>query len=414
MRTVREMGEAAQRASRELMLADTKQKNAALTAAAKALDKRRSEILSANALDVKNAREGGMSEAFIDRLALNDARIDDMIKGVEEIVELPDPVGVTLERRELSSGFELEKLTTPIGVIAVIFESRPNVAADSAALCVKSGNAVILRGGKEAINSTTAICAAFSEALAESGLPAEGVQLVLDTTRESATQLMRMNEYVDLLIPRGGRGLINSVVENASVPVIETGAGVCHVYIDRDADLDMAAEILYNAKTSRPSVCNSCECALVHKDIAAEFLPKAKALLDEYSVEIRGDKRTREILPDSAPAAEDDWGYEYNDMILACRVVDSPAEAIEHITRYGTKHSEAIVTNDAQTAEDFLNRVDAAAVYHNVSTRFTDGGVFGLGAEIGISTQKLHARGPLGLRELTSYKYKLRGSGQIR
>lgn len=414
MKTVRELGATAKAASRALALAASAQKNAALTSAARALDERRALILEANALDVKNARAGGMSEAFIDRLTLTDARIDGMIEGVLEIVGLKDPVGVMLERRELECGLSLEKITTPIGVIAVIFESRPNVAADSAALCIKSGNAVILRGGKEAINSTTAICAAFSAALAEAELPAEGVQLVGDTTRESATQLMTLNEYIDLLIPRGGRGLIRSVVDNASVPVIETGAGVCHVYVDKDADLDMAAKILFNAKTSRPSVCNACECALVHKDIAAEFLPKAKALLDAIPVEIRGDERTREIIPGCTPAAEDDWGCEYNDMILACRVVDSVDEAIEHVARCGTGHSEAIVTDNISTAESYLNRVDAAAVYHNASTRFTDGGVFGLGAEIGISTQKLHARGPLGLMELMSYKYKLRGAGQVR
>ena len=306
MKTVRELGAAAKAASRGLALATTEQKNAALTSAARALDERRALILEANTLDVENAKAGGMSEAFIDRLTLTDARIDGMIEGVLEIVELDDPVGVTLERRELECGLSLEKLTTPIGVIAVIFESRPNVAADSAALCIKSGNAVILRGGKEAINSTTAICAAFSGALAEAGLPAEGAQLVGDTTRESATQLMTLNEYIDLLIPRGGRGLIRSVVDNASVPVIETGAGVCHVYIDKDADLDMAAKILFNAKTSRPSVCNACECALVHEAVAEEFLPRAKALLDVIPVEIRGDGRTCEIIPGCLPATEDD------------------------------------------------------------------------------------------------------------
>ncbi|MDO4567008.1 MAG: glutamate-5-semialdehyde dehydrogenase, partial [Oscillospiraceae bacterium] len=289
-----------------------------------------------------------------------------------------------------------------------------NVAADSAALCLKSGNAVILRGGKEAINSTCAICEALSSALVEAGLPADCVQLVRDTSRESARELMRLNEFVDLLVPRGGAGLIRSVIENSTVPVIETGAGVCHIYVDKDADLEMAAQILYNAKTSRPSVCNACECALVHNDIAEAFLPRAKELLDKKSVEIRADAAALANLPEATPAAAGDWGKEYGDLILAVKTVSSMEEALEHIASCGTGHSEAIVTNNAVAAEEFLNRVDAAAVYHNASTRFTDGGEFGLGAEIGISTQKLHARGPLGVRELVSYKYKLRGEGQVR
>lgn len=381
---------------------------------ASALDEARAKILAANARDIENAKKWGMTDAFIDRLALTNARIDGIVESVRDIVGLEDPVGIVLSRSETDNGLLIEKLTVPIGVIAVIFESRPNVAADSAALCLKSGNAVILRGGKEAICSTTAICDAIRGALFAAELPRDCVQLVEDTSREGAFELMRLNGYVDLLIPRGGAGLIRSVVENASVPVIETGAGVCHVYIDKDANLEMGAQILYNAKTSRPSVCNACECALVHRDVAKQFLPMAKALLDKSGVEIRGDARTKQILPDCTSACDSDWGHEYNDYILACRVVDSEEAAIEHILKYSTMHSEAIVTDNPATAEDFLNRVDAAAVYHNASTRFTDGGVFGLGAEIGISTQKLHARGPLGLREIVSYKYKIRGAGQVR
>ena len=409
-----EMGKKAQSAARLLAVTTSDTRNAALAACARALLDSKAAILEQNALDLTAGKEAGLSDAMLDRLALTEERIAGMADGMLNVYTLPDPLGVTLERRELSSGILLEKVSVPIGVIAVVYESRPNVTADSAALCLKSGNAVILRGGKEAIHSNMAIAGALREAVASAGLPEDCIQLVTDTTRESANALMKLNGYVDVLIPRGGRGLIRAVVENATVPVIETGAGTCHIYVDKDADLDMAAKILFNAKASRPSVCNACECVLIHKDVAGRFLPKAEALLEQKNVEIRGDERVRAILPSAVPAADEDWGKEYNDYILAAKVVDSMDEALEHIYRYGTKHSEAIVTENLEAAERFLNEVDAAAVYHNASTRFTDGGEFGMGAEIGISTQKLHARGPLGLRELTSMKYKLQGKGQVR
>ncbi len=409
-----EMGKKAQSAARLLAVTTSDTRNAALAACARALLDSKAAILEQNALDLAAGKEAGLSDAMLDRLALTEERIAGMADGMLNVYTLPDPLGVTLERRELSSGILLEKVSVPIGVIAVVYESRPNVTADSAALCLKSGNAVILRGGKEAIHSNMAIAGALREAVASAGLPEDCIQLVTDTTRESANALMKLNGYVDVLIPRGGRGLIRAVVENATVPVIETGAGTCHIYVDKDADLDMAAKILFNAKASRPSVCNACECVLIHKDVAGRFLPKAEALLEQKNVEIRGDERVRAILPSAVPAADEDWGKEYNDYILAAKVVDSMDEALEHIYRYGTKHSEAIVTENLEAAERFLNEVDAAAVYHNASTRFTDGGEFGMGAEIGISTQKLHARGPLGLRELTSMKYKLHGKGQVR
>ena len=409
-----EMGKKAQSAARLLAVTTSDTRNAALAACARALLNSKAAILEQNALDLAAGKEAGLSDAMLDRLALTEERIAGMADGMLNVYTLPDPLGVTLERRELSSGILLEKVSVPIGVIAVVYESRPNVTADSAALCLKSGNAVILRGGKEAIHSNMAIAGALREAAASAGLPEDCIQLVTDTTRESANALMKLNGYVDVLIPRGGRGLIRAVVENATVPVIETGAGTCHIYVDKDADLDMAAKILFNAKASRPSVCNACECVLIHKDVAGRFLPKAEALLEQKNVEIRGDERVRAILPSAVPAADEDWGKEYNDYILAAKVVDSMDEALEHIYRYGTKHSEAIVTENLEAAERFLNEVDAAAVYHNASTRFTDGGEFGMGAEIGISTQKLHARGPLGLRELTSMKYKLHGKGQVR
>ena len=409
-----EMGKKAQSAARLLAVTTADTRNAALAACARSLLDNKAAILEQNALDLADGKEAGLSEAMLDRLALTPERIAGMADGMLSVYTLPDPLGVTLESRTLSSGILLEKVSVPIGVIAVVYESRPNVTADSAALCLKSGNAVILRGGKEAIHSNMAIADALRAAVASAGLPEDCIQLVTDTTRESANALMKLNGYVDVLIPRGGRGLIRAVVENATVPVIETGAGTCHIYVDKDADLGMAAKILFNAKASRPSVCNACECVLVHKDAAGRFLPMAEALLAQKHVEIRGDERVQAILPSAVPATDEDWGKEYNDYILAAKVVDSMDEALEHIYRYGTKHSEAIVTESLEAAERFLNEVDAAAVYHNASTRFTDGGEFGMGAEIGISTQKLHARGPLGLRELTSMKYKLHGKGQVR
>lgn len=412
--TLLEIGQRAQSAARALAIAPQQARDAALAACAQALLDNQREILAQNELDLCAGRASGLTDAMLDRLALSAGRIQGMADGLLAVRALPDPLGRMLEQRTLPNGLRLEKISVPIGVLAVVYEARPNVTADSAALCLKSGNAVILRGGKEAIHSNTAIASALRAAIAQAGLPQDSVQLITDTSRESAAELMRLNGYVDALIPRGGKGLIRAVVENASVPVIETGAGVCHVFVDKDAQLEMAVQIVFNAKTSRPSVCNACECVLVHEAIAASFLPAMAASLSTKNVEIRGDARTCALLPTARPATDEDWGKEYNDYILAVKVVDSLKEAMEHIYRYGTKHSECIVTQNMDAAETFLRGVDAAAVYHNASTRFTDGGEFGLGAEIGISTQKLHARGPLGLRELTSMKYILHGNGQVR
>ena len=348
------------------------------------------------------------------RLRLNEARIAGMAQGMREIVALPDPVGRVLSGGNRPNGLQIVKVAVPLGVVAVIFEARPNVTVDAAALCLKSGNAVILRGGKEAIHSNQAIAAVMRAALEQAGLPQDCIQLVADTSRDSANELMRLNAYVDVLIPRGGGGLIRAVVEHATVPVIETGVGNCHVYVDQAADLEMAAEIVFNAKTSRPSVCNACESLLVHRGIAEQALPLIKRRLDEKQVVLRGDKAACAILPGIEAAQEADWSTEYLDYILSVKVVGSIEEAIAHIGRYGTGHSECIVTQNYSAAEQFLNEVDAAAVYVNASTRYTDGGEFGFGAEIGISTQKLHARGPLGLSELTSVKYKIYGAGQVR
>ncbi|MEG2233928.1 MAG: glutamate-5-semialdehyde dehydrogenase [Oscillospiraceae bacterium] len=414
MKTVLEIGKAAVKAKRVLATASSEMKNRALCIIAQELKKNAKAILQANDIDIADGKRAGLSEAMTDRLTLSEPRIDGICDGVLQLCAMADPVGRVLSEDIKQNGLKIQKVTVPIGVIAVIFEARPNVAVDSAALCLKSGNAVILRGGREAISSNRALCDIMRGAIARAGLPEDCIQLVEDTGHESANELMKLNGYVDVLIPRGGRGLIKAVVQNASVPVIETGAGTCHIYIDRDADLEMAAKIVDNAKTSRPSVCNACECILVHADIAQKFLPMVKALLDAHSVEIRADESARAILKDSIPASDSDWGREYNDYILACRVVDSVSDAVEHIYRYGTSHSEAIVTRNEETAKYFVDNIDAAAVYVNASTRFTDGGEFGLGAEIGISTQKLHARGPLGLNELTSYKYKIFGNGQIR
>ncbi len=404
----------AKAAERILALADTDTKNRALHAAADALEAAAETIIAENEKDLTAGRENGLSEALLDRLALNRERIAGMADGMRQIASLADPVGVVLEEFERPNGLHLTKRTVPIGVIAVIYEARPNVTADSAALCLKSGNVVILRGGKEAIRSNTAVAQVLRRAIGVAGLPEDCVQLIEDTSRETATALMKLNGGVDLLIPRGGAGLIRSVVQNATVPVIETGAGTCQTYVDKDADLAMAVEIVYNAKTSRPSVCNACECVLVHQDIAKEFLAAAEKKLKEKNVALRADDVCYGYLSQAEHANEDDWGREYNDYILAVRQVADVEEAIDYIDQFGTGHSECIVTENEETAERFLRCVDAAAVYVNASTRFTDGGEFGLGAEIGISTQKLHARGPLGLRELTSYKYEIRGKGQVR
>ena len=411
--TIHDMGARAKAAARVLANAGSL-KETALLHAAGALWQRREEILSANALDLAAGREAGMSQALLDRLALTESRVQGMSSAVEQVAKAADPVGKVLSGQTLANGLRLEKVTVPLGVIGIIYEARPNVTSDAAALCLKAGNAVILRGGKEAFRSNQAVTKVLREALEEKGLPGDSVQLVEDTSRRSAQELMALTDYLDVLIPRGGAGLIRSVKENARVPVIETGVGNCHVYVDKDADLDMAADIIYNAKCSRPSVCNAIETILVHRDAAEEALPKIKARLDEKQVELRGCERARAILPEITPAVPEDWETEYLDYILAVKVVDSLEEALEHIARYSTRHSECIVTERYSTAQRFLQEVDAAAVYVNASTRFTDGGEFGLGAEIGISTQKLHARGPMGLEQLVSYKFLIRGSGQIR
>jgi len=408
-------GKAAKAASRRLAVCSTQEKNAALLAIARALESQKDRILSANNVDMENAVKSGMKKSMQDRLALTPARIDGIVDGVRQVAALPDPIGEAVSMVRRPNGLIIAQIRVPIGVIAMIYEARPNVTVDSAVLCLKSGNAAILRGGKEAFESNKALVDIMREAIAEAGLPADCVSLVQDTSRESATELMRLNRYVNLLIPRGGAGLIRSVVENATVPVIETGVGNCHVYVDDSADLDMAVSIVRNAKCSRPSVCNAMETLLVARSIAGRFLPMLKPALDEYSVELRGDEETQAILGSCVvPATEEDWATEYGDYILAVKVVSGIDEAMEHIARYGTGHSEAIVTSDYANSQRFLQEVDAAAVYVNASTRFTDGGEFGLGAEIGISTQKMHARGPMGLRELTSTKYIVYGSGQIR
>ena len=414
MTTLEIMGAKAKEASRFLMTAGSK-KDDALLAIAKALREHSEEIIKANSVDIKNGEEAGLTVSLLDRLRLDEARIEGMAVGVEQVAALPDPVGRVLDGRTLKNGLKIQKVSVPMGVIGIIYEARPNVTSDAAALCLKAGNAVILRGGKEAINSNTAIMAVMREAVKNVGFPEDCVALVTDTTRQSATELMQLSEYLDVLIPRGGAGLIKSVVNNSKVPVIETGVGNCHVYVDDSADIKMAADIVFNAKTSRPSVCNAIETVLVHADIADKALPAIKAELDKMNVEIRGCERTKQILGDSIiPATEDDYAREFLDYILAIKVVDSIDDAIAHIANYSSGHSESIVTSDYRNADKFTSCVDSAAVYVNASTRFTDGGEFGLGAEIGISTQKLHARGPMGLNELTSNKYIIHGDGQIR
>lgn len=413
MTELQKMGAAAKEAAAVLRTAGEK-KRRALLEAAQALRAAAPEILAANAVDLAAARENGMRDAMLDRLTLTEARIEAMAQGVEDVAAQRDPVGRVLSGETRPNGLKIEKVTVPMGVIGIIFEARPNVTSDAAALCLMAGSAVILRGGKEAFHSNMAVTSVLQAALERAGLPRTAVQLVQDTSRESSREMMGLVGYLDLLIPRGGAGLIRAVVENARVPVIETGVGNCHVYVDESADIDMAAEIIFNAKTSRPSVCNAIETILVHEKIAERALPAIAARLREKQVELRGDDRTRAILPEAVPASEADWETEYLDYILAARVVDSLDEAVAHIARYSSGHSECIVTRDLRAAEAFTARVDSAAVYVNASTRFTDGGEMGLGAEIGISTQKLHARGPMGLNEIVSYKYVIRGDGQVR
>ena len=410
--TLEEIGAKAKKASYSLSCMGSAKKNEALLAMANAIRENYAYIIEKNAEDIEAAR-GKIKDSLIDRLSLDEKRVNSMADGIEDVISLPDPRGVGLGSSVRPNGLKIEKVRVPLGVIAIIYEARPNVTADAAALTLKSGNAVILRGGKEAIRSNEAIVKVMRGALEKCGIDPNAVQLIEDTSRETANALMKLNKYVDVLIPRGGAGLIKSVVENSTVPVIETGTGNCHVYVDSLCDLDMAANIVFNAKTSRPSVCNAEESLLVHKDIAEIFLPYVKERLDAKNVEIRGCERTAKIIP-CTPATEEDFYTEFLDYIISVKVVDSLEEAIEHINLHGTKHSECIVTSSYENSREFLSKVDAAAVYVNASTRFTDGGEFGLGAEIGISTQKLHARGPMGLNELTTVKFCVYGDGQTR
>ena len=414
--TTQELLQRARAAKWDIAAADTAAKNRALLAMAKALEEHSGDILAANRLDLEAAR-GTISEVMLDRLALSPDRISGMAAGLREVAELPDPVGAVLSRVERPNGLVIEKTAVPMGVIAIIYESRPNVTSDAAALALKAGSACVLRGGKEAHRSAAAITDALREGLAAAGLSPDVLQLVEDTSRTSANELMAARGLVDLLIPRGGAGLIRACVDNAAVPVLETGTGICHIYVDAYADLDMALEIMENAKCSRPSVCNAAEVCLVHREVAREFLPKLKDRLEHnrfgHPVQLRLDPEAAKII-DGTPAGPTDFDTEFLDYILAVKVVDSLEEAVGHIAAHSTGHSEAIVTGDERAAHAFLTRVDSAAVYWNASTRFTDGGEFGLGCEMGISTQKLHARGPLGLGELCSFKFVIKGQGQTR
>ena len=408
------MGENAKKAAYDLSILSTKTKNNALALMAKELLDSKEEIIRANKIDMQKAKNKNVSEALLDRLYLNDKRVEDMATGLLEIVKLPDPVGEIISMWKRPNNLQIGQKRVPIGVIGIIYESRPNVTCDAAGLCLKSGNATILRGGSDAINSNKAIVKALRNGIEKSGLPKDAIQLVSDTDREVAQKMMRLNEYIDVLIPRGGENLIKSVVKNATIPVIETGTGNCHIYVDESADFNMAIDIVLNAKTQRPGVCNAAEKLLIHENISKEFLPKVVKTLREKNVEIRGDEKSKEVVDDIILAKDEEWDKEYLDYIIAVKIVENVDEAIKHINNHGTKHSEAIITESYKNSQKFLERVDAAAVYVNASTRFTDGSEFGFGAEIGISTQKLHARGPMGLKELTSTKYIIYGNGQIR
>lgn len=414
MTVLEEMGVKAKKSSKELSIAGAK-KDKALKAIADALIAHSSEIINANNIDIENGKKAGLTVSLLDRLSLNNARIEGIAKGVLEVMALPDPIGEVLTGYKRPNGLDITKVRVPLGVIGIIYESRPNVTVDAAVLCLKSGNAVILRGGKEAINSNKALANIMRDAIESVGMSRDCIQLIEDTTRQSSIELMNLTEYLDVLIPRGGAGLIKAVVDNSKVPVIETGVGNCHIYVDESADLKMAAEIIYNAKTSRPSVCNAIETILINKNIAEKALPMIKARLDEKNVELHCCEKSKAILGDDVVSAtEEDWKKEYLDYKLAVKVVEDIDDAISHIAKYSSGHSECIVTESLANAAKFTDEVDSAAVYVNASTRFTDGGEFGLGAEIGISTQKMHARGPMGLKELTSSKFIIRGNGQIR
>ncbi len=414
MSYILDMGTKAKKASRELVKIGTKKKNEILNKMADAILEKREYIKSENQKDLAAGKERGLSSAFIDRLTLTDARINGMADGVRTVASLPDPIGEVLEGFTHPNGMEISKIRTPLGVIAMIYESRPNVTVDAAALCFKASNSIILRGGSDAINSNMALAKVILDAGKKVGLPEGAIQLVEKTDRKYVNELITLNSHVDVIIPRGGLGLKKAIIENASVPVIETGAGLCHTYIDSVSNTDMAVNIIINAKTQRPGVCNAMETLLVHKDKAPELLPQLEKRLKEKNVEIRGDECSLEFIKNATLATDKDWETEYLDLCLSIRVVNSIDEAIDHINKYSTMHSEAIVTELYENSERFLKEVDASAVYVNASTRFTDGGEFGFGGEIGISTQKLHARGPMGLKELTTFKYTIRGNGQIR
>ncbi len=408
------LGNNALKAKDFLSTVTTKQKNDALLEIAKGLRENCEIIIQENKIDIENAKKDGLPDGLVDRLMLDEGRINAIAHSVEQVAELPDPCGEILSEYIKENGLKITKVSVPIGVIGIIYEARPNVTADAAVLCLKSSNAVILRGGKEAINSNMAIAGVMRAALKKCGFDENCIQLVTDISRESANEMMKMKGYLDCLIPRGGKGLIRSVVENSTVPVIETGSGNCHIFVDESADIDMAAKIIFNAKTQRIGVCNACESLVIHSGIIDKALPAIKALLDTKNVEMRGDERAMLAAQGVLPASDEDFAEEYLDYIISVKTVDNLDEAIKHINRYSTKHSEAIITENEENARQFLARVDSAAVYVNASTRFTDGGEFGLGAEIGISTQKLHARGPMGLRELTTTKYLIYGNGQVR
>ena len=409
-----DMGQKAKEASYELGIISTKEKDDALIFMAEELINLKEEIIKANEMDLEVAESKGMSKTMLDRLALSHERIKGMADGLKDLVKLQDPIGEVISMWQRPNGLQIGQKRVPLGVIGIIYEARPNVTCDAAGLCLKTGNAIILRGGSEAINSNKAIIKALTNGIEKAGLPKASVQLVEDTSRDVATEMMRLNEFIDVLIPRGGAGLIQSVLKNATVPVIETGTGNCHIYVDESCDFEMAKNIAVNAKASRPSVCNAAEKLLVNEKIAEDFLPIAIKALRENGVAVKGDEASQAIINDIEKANEEDWGKEYLDYIMAVKIVKDVDEAIAHINKYGTGHSEAIITESYKNSQKFLQRVDAAAVYVNASTRFTDGSEFGFGAEIGISTQKLHARGPMGLKELTTIKYIIYGNGQIR
>ncbi len=414
MMTLEQIGQKAKEAEPLLRVMNGEKKNQVLLRAAEYLVKDTEFILSANETDMENGRERGMKEGLLDRLKLTKERIEGMAEGLRQIAALPDPIGGVISEWTPENGLDIRKVRVPLGVIGIIYEARPNVTADAFGLCFKTGNPVVLRGGSDAVHSNLAIVEVLQKALTDCGCPASAIQLLEDTSRETAAAFMKLNRYIDVLIPRGSAGLIATVVNNSTIPVIETGSGNCHIYVDEDADLQMAADIVYNAKTQRIGVCNACESLVVHRKVKDAFLPMLARKLSEKQVELRGDEAAREAVPSMKEASAEDWGTEYLDYILSVKTVDSLDEAIAHINWYNTGHSEAIITENKEHAEKFLQEVDAAAVYVNASTRFTDGFEFGFGAEIGISTQKLHARGPMGLEALTSYKYEIYGNGQVR